>query len=81
MDSCYNRAMTDPLFNRVAEAAIPVSELNRRTRALLENSFAPLWVSGEVSNLTQHASGHWYFSLKDEKAQVRCVMFRHRGIG
>ena len=70
--------MTDPLFNRVAEAAIPVSELNRRTRALLENSFAPLWVSGEISNLTQHASGHWYFSLKDEKAQVRCVMFRHR---
>ena len=70
--------MTNPLFNRVAEAAIPISELNRRTRALLENSFSPLWVSGEISNLTQHASGHWYFSLKDEKAQVRCVMFRHR---
>ena len=70
--------MTNPLFNRVSEAAIPISELNRRARALLENSFSPLWVSGEISNLTQHASGHWYFSLKDEKAQVRCVMFRHR---
>jgi len=70
--------MTNPLFNRVAEQAIPISELNRRARALLENSFAPLWVSGEISNLTKHASGHWYFSLKDEKAQVRCVMFRHR---
>lgn len=70
--------MTNPLFNRVAEQAIPISELNSRTRALLENSFPPLWVSGEISNLTKHGSGHWYFSLKDEKAQVRCVMFRHR---
>ena len=70
--------MTNPLFNRVADQAISISELNHRTRALLENSFSPLWVSGEISNLTQHASGHWYFSLKDEKAQVRCVMFRHR---
>jgi exodeoxyribonuclease VII large subunit len=60
------------------DQAIPVSELNRRARALLENNFPPLWVSGEVSNLTKHSSGHWYFSLKDEKAQVRCVMFRHR---
>ena len=78
VDSCYNPAMTNPLFNRVEDQAIPISELNRRARALLENSFSPLWVSGEISNLTQHASGHWYFSLKDEKAQVRCVMFRHR---
>ena len=78
VDSCYNHAMKNPLFNRGEEQAIPISELNRRTRALLENSFSPLWVSGEISNLTQHASGHWYFSLKDEKAQVRCVMFRHR---
>ena len=70
--------MINPLFNRVAEQAIPISELNRRARALLENSFPPLWVSGEISNLTKHASGHWYFSLKDDKAQVRCVMFRHR---
>ncbi len=65
-------------FPGPADQAIPVSELNRRARALLENSFPPLWVSGEISNLTKHSSGHWYFSLKDEKAQVRCVMFRHR---
>ena len=65
-------------FSRATDQAISVSELNRRARALLENSFPPLWVSGEISNLTKHASGHWYFSLKDEKAQVRCVMFRHR---
>ena len=70
--------MTNPLFNRPEEPVIAISELNRRARALLENSFSPLWVSGEISNLTQHASGHWYFSLKDQTAQVRCVMFRHR---
>ena len=70
--------MVDPLFTRAEEQVISVSTLNSRARALLENAFAPLWVSGEISNLTQHASGHWYFSLKDEKAQVRCVMFRHR---
>ncbi|MCL6556383.1 MAG: exodeoxyribonuclease VII large subunit [Burkholderiales bacterium] len=65
-------------FADLGQQAIPVSELNRRARALLENQFPPLWVSGEISNLTRHDSGHWYFSLKDEKAQVRCVMFRHR---
>jgi len=65
-------------FSSPTDQAIPVSELNRRARALLENNFPPLWVSGEISNLTKHGSGHWYFSLKDEKAQVRCVMFRHR---
>jgi exodeoxyribonuclease VII large subunit len=69
--------MSSP-FSGPTDQAIPVSELNRRARALLENSFPLLWVSGEISNLTKHASGHWYFSLKDEKAQVRCVMFRHR---
>jgi len=65
-------------FADLGQQAIPVSELNRRARALLENQFPPLWVSGEISNLTRHDSGHWYFSLKDDKAQVRCVMFRHR---
>ncbi|PJC02389.1 MAG: exodeoxyribonuclease VII large subunit, partial [Gallionellales bacterium CG_4_9_14_0_8_um_filter_59_50] len=37
-----------------------------------------LWVRGEISNFVNAASGHWYFSLKDEQAQVRCVMFRHK---
>ncbi len=70
--------MQNPLFDRVPPAVISISELNRRAAALLSNSFPPLWVSGEISNLTRHASGHWYFCLKDAKAQVRCVMFRHR---
>ncbi len=55
---------------------LSVSDLNRLAREVLERSFPLFWVSGEISNLTRAASGHWYFSLKDERAQVRCVMFR-----
>lgn len=69
--------MTDDLFS-ARPSVISISELNRMTRDLLERSIPLLWVSGEISNLTRAASGHWYFSLKDEKAQVRCVMFRNR---
>ena len=59
-----------------APAALTVSELNALARELLESRFAGLWVAGEVSNLTRAASGHYYFSLKDGAAQVRCVMFK-----
>ncbi|MBI5901041.1 MAG: exodeoxyribonuclease VII large subunit [Rhodocyclales bacterium] len=61
-----------------ANAIIPVSELNRRVRLALEGEFPLQWVAGEISNLTRAASGHVYFSLKDETAQARCVMFRSR---
>ncbi len=57
---------------------ITVSELNRRTREIVEGGLPLLWVSGEISNFTRAASGHCYFSLKDERAQVRCVLFRHK---
>ncbi len=57
---------------------ISVTELNRRTRNIIEAKFELLWVSGELSNVTRAASGHWYFVLKDDEAQVRCVMFRNR---
>lgn len=57
-----------------------VSRLNREVRALLEGSFPLLWVEGEISNLSRPASGHWYFTLKDEIAQVRCAMFRNRNM-
>jgi len=57
---------------------LTVSELNRLARDVLERSFPLFWVSGEISNLTRAASGHWYFSLKDSGAQVRCVMFKNR---
>lgn len=55
-----------------------VSELNRFARNMLEQNFPLFWVSGEISNLMRAASGHWYFSLKDTGAQVRCVMFKGR---
>ena len=55
-----------------------VSRLNREARNLLEHGFGCLWLKGEMSNLSRPASGHWYFSLKDNNAQVRCCMFRSR---
>jgi exodeoxyribonuclease VII large subunit len=58
------------------ERALSVSELNRMARRLLESDLPAVWISGEVSNLARPASGHWYLTLKDEQAQVRCVMFR-----
>lgn len=57
-----------------------VSRLNREARAALEGHFPLLWVEGELSNLARPRSGHIYFSLKDEFAQVRCAMFRMRAM-
>lgn len=56
--------------------ALRVSELNRQVKRMLEVSYAQVWVSGELSGLARPSSGHWYFSLKDQKAQIRCAMFR-----
>jgi len=53
-----------------------VSRLNRTVRLLLEDEIGLVWLTGELSNLVLHGSGHWYFSLKDPGAQVRCAMFR-----
>ena len=55
-----------------------VTELNSFVHAILEENFAPVWITGEISNLVQPNSGHIYFSLKDTAASVRCVMFRGR---
>ncbi|MGC2518612.1 MAG: exodeoxyribonuclease VII large subunit [Burkholderiales bacterium] len=57
---------------------LSVSALNRSVRDSLEHRYPLLWVTGEISNFTLAKSGHTYFLLKDEQAQVRCVMFRHR---
>lgn len=57
---------------------ISVAALNQSVARLLERTFPLAWVSGEVSNFTRAASGHWYFTLKDDTAQVRAVMFRAR---
>jgi exodeoxyribonuclease VII large subunit len=60
------------------EVVVPVSALNRAIGSMLERSFPLVWVAGEVSNFTRASSGHWYFSIKDAQAQMRCVMFRGR---
>jgi exodeoxyribonuclease VII large subunit len=56
--------------------ALSVSELNHQAKHLLEASFLQVWVEGELSSLSRPSSGHWYFSLKDKKCQIRCAMFR-----
>jgi len=53
-----------------------VSSLNRAAKSLLETGLGVIWLSGEISNLTIAVSGHWYFTLKDHSAQVRCAMFK-----
>lgn len=59
-------------------AVLTVAQLNRQVGNLLEGQFSQIWVRGEVSNFTCAASGHWYFTLKDDSASVRAVMFRGR---
>lgn len=73
----YPRAMIQ-LDTTETSPVLTVSELNRMARRALESQLPLLWVEGEISNFTRAASGHWYFSLKDDQAQVRCVMFRGR---
>lgn len=67
--------MTSP-FSDSRPRALTVSELNHQARHLLEASFMQVWVEGELSGFSRPSSGHWYFSLKDRKCQVRCAMFR-----
>ena len=71
------------LQRRLLPDVYSVSRLNRAARDLLERGLAMLWVEGELSNLAQPGSGHWYFCLKDAQAQVRCACFRsqHRLLG
>nr|WP_100639687.1 exodeoxyribonuclease VII large subunit [Marinobacter salexigens] len=63
-------------FQDTRPRALSVSELNHQARHLLESSFMQVWVEGELSGLSRPSSGHWYFSLKDQKCQIRCAMFR-----
>lgn len=57
-----------------------VGELNRTARTVLERSIGDVWVEGEISRLTRHSSGHWYFTLKDETAAVSCAMFKQNNL-
>lgn len=73
------RMTTPDIFASAAERdVLSVSQLNRRAKQLLETHLPLLWVEGELSNVSQPSSGHWYFTLKDDQAQVRCAMFRAR---
>lgn len=74
-------AMTrTPYPPSASNRALTVSALNRQVKSLLENSFLSIQVIGEISNFARPSSGHWYFTLKDSKAQVRCAMFRGRNL-
>ena len=57
---------------------ISVSEINKRAKSILEENFPFVWIQGEVSNFFSAASGHWYFSLKDESSEIRCAMFTNK---
>ena len=68
--------MNRPPDSRPGRDIYTVSRLNREARILLESGLPALWLEAEVSNFARPASGHWYFTLKDAAAQVRCAMFR-----
>jgi exodeoxyribonuclease VII large subunit len=58
------------------EKILKVSEVNRIVKNLLQTKIPKLWISGEISNFVEASSGHWYFTLKDSNAQIRCTMFK-----
>jgi exodeoxyribonuclease VII large subunit len=64
------------LFDETERRPLSVSELTSQVRGALENRFASVWVEGEISNFKQAASGHWYFTVRDEGAQLRSTCFR-----
>ena len=70
------RSLLLSLFDEVERRPLSVSELTSQVRGALENRFASVWVEGEISNFKAHASGHWYFTVKDESAQLRATCFR-----
>jgi len=67
-------------FRRAAQKqeTLTVAELTQQIKALLETGLSPVWLTGEISNFKRHTSGHFYFSLKDEYAQIPCVMWAGR---
>ncbi|KDB45585.1 exodeoxyribonuclease VII large subunit, partial [Glaesserella parasuis] len=59
---------------------LTISQLNYSVKQMLEVEFGSVWLIGEISNFSQPVSGHWYLTLKDEQAQVRCAMFRMKNM-
>ena len=73
------KAIELPLFPGDARKFLTISELNERIKGTLESRLEPLWVQGEISNFRMPPSGHFYFTLKDDKSQISAVMFRRQG--
>jgi len=71
---------TAPPFAQDERDIYTPSRINREARTLLERGFGSVWLEGEISNLSRPTSGHWYFSLKDDSAQLRGAMFRQRNL-
>ena len=67
-------------LNPAESKVFSVKEINRLVRESLEQSFPTFWITGEISNFISASSGHWYFSLKDDEAQVRCTMFKNKNM-
>lgn len=70
-----------PQVEEKEDKVLSVSDLNKYIREILEGRFPQLWLKGEISNFKAHTSGHFYFSLKDAKAQINAVMFRSYNTG
>ena len=75
-----NQPLFNALFDETERKPLTVSQLTNSIRIALESRFAAVWVEGEISNFKDHSSGHWYFTLKDENAQLRAKCFRSTNI-
>ena len=75
-----NQPLFNALFDETERKPLTVSQLTNSIRIALESRFAAVWVEGEISNFKDHSSGHWYFTLKDEHAQLRAKCFRSTNI-
>ena len=71
-----NQPLFNALFDETERRPLTVSQLTNSIRVALESRFVSVWVEGEISNFKDHSSGHWYFTLKDENAQLRAKCFR-----
>ena len=71
-----NQPLFNALFDETERKPLTVSQLTNSIRISLESRFAAVWVEGEISNFKDHSSGHWYFTLKDQNAQLRAKCFR-----
>ena len=71
-----NQPLFNALFDETERKPLTVSQLTNSIRISLESRFTAVWVEGEISNFKDHSSGHWYFTLKDQNAQLRAKCFR-----